>query len=100
MDAARPRLAKRVRLVVALLYATSVVSVAVWLRESPFALPMVFIALGWPFIFRLVPRNYLYGTRTPRSLWTTEDTWYRQNIITGVFLVGVGVIWLGVVAIR
>jgi hypothetical protein len=50
--------------------------------------------------FRLVPRNYLYGTRTSRSLWTTEEVWYRQNVITGVFMVGIGVTWLVVLGLR
>lgn len=26
-------------------------------------------ALGLPLVFRLVPRNYLYGTRTARVIW-------------------------------
>ena len=100
MDADRPAASKHVRLVLALVYATGVCAIAVWLKGSPLTLPMVFIALGWPLILRLVPRNYLYGTRSPRSLWTTDEAWYRQNVITGVFMVAVGVIWLGVVALR
>lgn len=38
--------------------------------------------------------------RTPRTLLTTHDTWYRQNVITGVVMTLVGVVWLVVVAIR
>jgi hypothetical protein len=41
-----------------------------------------------------------HGTRTSRSLWTTEEVWYRQNVITGVFTVGIGVIWLVVLGLR
>jgi hypothetical protein len=40
------------------------------------------------------------GMRSPRTLWTTEETWYRQNVITGVVMVTVGIVWLAVVAAR
>ena len=62
--------------------------------------PILLIALGLPLIFRLVPRNWLYGTRTLRTLRGPEETWYRQNIITGVAMVLIGVIWGVVVAAR
>ena len=89
------------RLTVGLVYATSALTVALWmLPNSAATLPLLFIALGLPLLLRLVPRNYLYGTRTARSLWTTEEIWYRQNVITGVFMVGVGVIWLVVLGHR
>lgn len=92
---------KRLQLLAALLYATVAVWGMVWLRgKSAATVPLVMIALGVPLIFRLVPRNYLYGMRSARSLWTTEDTWYRQNVITGVVLVLGGVIWLAVLALR
>jgi hypothetical protein len=92
---------KRGRLIVALVYATSLVGVAVWLLpKSPAIGPMLMVALGLPLVFRLVPRNYLYGMRSPRTLWTTEDAWYRQNVITGVVMVGIGVVWLLVVTAR
>jgi nitroreductase len=87
----------KLRLAIALIGAT----LLVWsLPESRLRTPIMLIALGLPLIFRLVPRNWLYGMRTPRTLWTTEETWYRQNIITGVAMVGVGVVWLGVLALR
>lgn len=100
MDA-HPVAGKWVRLIGALAYATLTLTVAVWMfPKSAATLPVLFIALGLPLLFRLVPRNYLYGTRTRRSLWTTEEIWYRQNVITGVFMVGLGVIWLIVLALR
>src|SRR5687768_16441397 len=100
MDA-RPVAGKWMRLIGALVYAMSTVAVALWmLPKSAATLPLLFIALGLPLVFRLVPRNYVYGTRTPRSLWTTEEIWYRQNLITGVFMVGIGVVWLVVVGLR
>lgn len=96
-DVTRLLRSKPVRLVVVLLYATALV----WLLpESSVRGPILFIALGLPLVFRLVPRNILYGARTPRTLLTTETTWYRQNVITGVAMVLVGVVWIGVLAIR
>lgn len=62
--------------------------------------PILLIALGLPLIFRLVPRNLLYGTRTLRTLRGPEETWYRQNVITGVAMVLIGVIWSVVIAAR
>jgi len=86
---------KRVRLIAAVVYATSLVALALWLLPKWSATsPMLLIALGLPLVFRLVPRNYLYGMRSPRTLWTTDDSWYRQNVITGVVMVGIGVVWL------
>jgi hypothetical protein len=100
MDARIAR-GKRVRLIAALIYATSLLGLAVWLLlKSSATEPILMIALGLPLIFRLVPRNYLYGMRSPRTLWTTEETWYRQNVITGVVMVTVGIVWLVVVAAR
>jgi hypothetical protein len=91
----------RVRLVVAYAYAAAVCAVATWLLQRKAALvPLVFIALGLPLVFRLVPRNYLYGMRSPRTLWTTEETWYLQNVITGLAMVAIGMIWLIVLAVR
>ena|SRR5688572_20002507 len=91
---------KRLHLVAALLYATVVSAGIIWaLGKSAVTTPLMMIALGAPLIFRLVPRNYLYGMRFPRTLWTTEETWYRQNTITGVAMVLIGVVWLAVLAL-
>lgn len=96
-DVARLPLSKPVQLVLVLLYATALV----WLLpESSVRGPILFIALGLPLVFRLVPRNILYGARTQRALLTTEASWYRQNVITGVAMVLIGVVWIGVLAIR
>ena len=92
---------KRLQLVAAVLYATVVGVGIVWaLGKSAATTPVIMIALGAPLILRLVPRNYLYGMRVPRTLWTTEETWYRQNTITGVAMVLIGVVWLAVLAVR
>lgn len=86
----------QVRIGVALLY----VLLLLWLiPRTPARPPLLLIALGLPLIFRLVPRNYLYGMRTLRTLRGSEETWYRQNIITGVALVAGGVVWLGVLVL-
>ena len=86
-----------VGLAVALGYA----SLVVWLAlKTDIAGPLLMVALGLPLVFRLVPRNWLYGTRTWRTLRGTEETWYRQNVITGVVMVIVGVVWSVVLATR
>ena len=93
--------AKHVRLATAYAYAAAVCALATWLLPRKAALvPLVFIALGLPLVFRLVPRNYLYGMRSPRTLWTTEETWYVQNVITGLAMVAIGTVWLIVLAVR
>jgi uncharacterized protein (DUF486 family) len=92
---------KTARLVSSLVYSTGVIAAAMWFGlRKPVTVPLMMISLGLPLIFRLVPRNYLYGMRSPRTLWTTEEIWYRQNVITGVVMVVFGVIWLGVLAVR
>lgn len=45
-------------------------------------------------------RLRLYGMRSPRTLWTTDETWYRQNLITGVVMIGVGIAWIAVIGAR
>ena len=88
---------KPLRLVLAVLYSTLVVWLAV---RTQAGLPVLCIALGLPLVFRLVPRNWIYGMRTPGTMFTSEEKWYRQNVITGVVLVIVGTVWLVVLAAR
>lgn len=91
----RPVLTKRMRMVAALSYAMAVAGLLLWgLPRTGATMPVILILLGLPLIFRMVPRNYLYGMRSARTLWTTEETWYRQNTITGVVMVGTGILWL------
>lgn len=97
MDAYRIVRSKHLRLVVALAYATLFV---VFMPRTPAGVPLLMIALGIPLIFRLVPRNWLYGQRDWRTLRGPEETWYRQNTITGVVLVAIGIVWLVVLALR
>jgi hypothetical protein len=97
MDANRIVRSKPLRLVVALTYAT----LLVWLMpRTAYAIPVLLIALGLPLIFRLVPRNWFYGQRDWRTLRGSEETWYRQNTITGVAMTLIGVVWLAVLAVR
>ncbi len=44
-------------------------------------------------------RSAAYGMRTRYTLSGSDETWYRQNIITGVALVAGGVVWLVVLAL-
>jgi len=99
MDAhsGRPWASKPARLAVVMAYA----AVMIWLApKGPMRGPALLITLGLPFVFRLVPRNWLYGLRTPHTMRTTEETWYRQNLITGVAMVLAGAIWMVVIALR
>ena len=75
--------------------------VRLWLvpEKAAWAKPALLIALGLPLIFRLVPKNWLYGMRTPYTLRGSDETWYRQNLISGVALVLVGAVWLAKLAI-
>ena len=96
----RSRASKRLRIAVWLAYGLAIIWVAAAFEESAARTPLVFIAVGLPLVFRLVPRNWFYGMRTPRTMLTTDDTWYRQNVITGVALVSVGTVWAAVLAAR
>ncbi|MEQ1867392.1 MAG: SdpI family protein [Micropepsaceae bacterium] len=88
---------RRVRLVVAVLYP---VLLMVFAPRALATAPLLFIALGLPLVFRLVPRNWLYGMRTPHTLRGSEETWYIQNTITGWAMVIIGLGWLTILAFR
>jgi hypothetical protein len=89
------------RVVVSVIYAIAVVGAALWFgARRPATIPLAAIALGLPLVFKLVPRNRLYGLRTPRTLRSDEATWYRQNTIGGIVMVTVGIVWLVVIAVR
>jgi hypothetical protein len=89
-----------IRWVLACAYAAAVALLALSWARSPVAIPLMLMALGWPLVFRLVPRNYVYGYRTTRTLFTNSDAWYRENVIAGLVMVAIGVVWLLVVAFR
>jgi hypothetical protein len=91
---------KPVRILAAVLYVSAACLLAVWQEKSPATVPALMIALGLPLAFRLVPRNYVYGMRSRRALYGTDETWYLQNVITGVAMVLAGVVWLVVLAVR
>lgn len=97
MDVNRIVKSKNLRHVVALTYATLLL---VYMPRNAFTAPFLFIALGIPLIFRLVPRNLFWGQRTLRTLKGPEEHWYRQNVITGVAMTFIGIVWLIVLAVR
>ena len=49
--------------------------VAVWwaLPDGPIKKPIMLAVLGVPLAFGFVPRNYLYGLRTARTLRSSDD---------------------------
>ena len=55
--------------------------------------PIVLIIAALPMTLGLVPRNWLYGMRTPYSM-SSEGAWYRQNVIGGMALLLWGLVWL------
>jgi hypothetical protein len=67
----------------------------VWLiPESSLKAPLLLAVLGAPLALGWVPRNWVYGMRTPRTLRGPESAWYMQNRITGVAMIVVGAVWL------
>jgi hypothetical protein len=97
MDANRLVRSKPLRLVVFLAYAGLLL---VYTPRNAVTVPVLMIALGLPLAFRLVPRNLFYGQRDWRTLRGREETWYMQNVITGVAMVLIGSVWLAVLAVR
>jgi hypothetical protein len=63
--ATAPLAPKWIRPALALVYASALV----WMPRSDATARILLIAPGWPLIFRLVPRNWLYGMRTPHTLF-------------------------------
>jgi hypothetical protein len=94
MDATRHNPSNRFRLVVAIAYAIAVIVVLTLTVPRGTGVPAVLIALSVLLIFRRVPRNWIYGLRTPRTLRGTDETWYRQNAIAGMVGTAIGVVWL------
>jgi len=65
-----------------------------WLvSESPFRMPILLVVLGVPLLLGVVPRNRIYGMRSCYAL-SSDERWYRQNVITGVAMLAVGAIWM------
>jgi uncharacterized membrane protein len=57
------------------------------MNERPFLIPALLIAAAAvPLILGLVPRNRLYGVRTPRTL-SADRIWYPANRLGGVAVV-------------
>ena len=55
--------------------------------------PIVLMIAALPMILGLLPRNWLYGMRTPYSM-SSDGAWYRQNVIGGIALLVWGLVWL------
>src|SRR5262245_55352891 len=88
----------KVRIVLALMWAFLLLSLVP--EKAPGSIPAMMIGLGLPLAFGLVPRNWLYGMRAPYTMRGPEEIWYRQNVISGVVLVGIGIVWLTKLAIQ
>ncbi len=88
------------RVIGASVYALAVTAAGLLWLPVRLAAPVLLILVSLPLLFRLVPRNLMYGWRTPRTLLTTEEVWYRQNVIAGAVMVLAGVVWLAALAMR
>lgn len=63
---------------------------------QPFSIPAILIAiLSLPLIVGLIPRNRVYGVRTPNTL-STDERWYRANRFGGCALVLASAVYLAV----
>jgi hypothetical protein len=51
------------------------------------------IALAIPTILELVPRNRIYGFRTPYTM-SSDAVWYRANRLSGFAFLVAGLFWL------
>ena len=56
-------------------------------------LPALLMVLAIPLMLGIVPRNWFYGVRTPRTL-RSDANWYPANRICGIILFAVGAVWL------
>ena len=59
--------------------------------DSP--VPVVVIVLSIPLILGIVPPNYLYGFRIPRTM-ASADAWYPANRVSGIAMALAGLIWV------
>jgi uncharacterized membrane protein len=55
--------------------------------------PILIILVSVPLIFEWIPRNGLYGFRTPRTL-ESDAVWYPANKNAGILFTSAGVMWL------
>lgn len=56
-------------------------------------IPVVILLLAVPQILGMVPRNNIYGLRTPRTL-SSDLVWYPANRTAGIFMALAAVVWL------
>ena len=55
--------------------------------------PALITALAIPTILELVPRNPLYGFRTPYTM-SSDAVWYRANRLSGFAFLVAGLFWM------
>jgi uncharacterized membrane protein len=58
-----------------------------------FVVPALLRLLSIPMILEWVPRNRIYGFRTPYTL-SSDALWYRANRASGMTLPAAGAFWL------
>lgn len=62
--------------------------------EQPFIIPScIFILIAIPLILGIVPRNKIYGIRTPKTL-SDDIIWFRANRFAGIYILISGIVYI------
>jgi uncharacterized membrane protein len=54
-------------------------------------IPVAAIVMSVPLILAKIPRNGLYGFRTPKTM-SSDEMWYRTNKLGGKYLLAAGAV--------
>jgi uncharacterized membrane protein len=70
------------------------------MMAQPFLIPAVLlVVVALPLVLGLLPRNRLYGVRTPKTL-SDDRVWYRVNRVAGLALLSSSGVYGAVAALR
>ena len=58
--------------------------------------PLVILSVSVPLVFKLIPRNGMYGFRV-RETMTSDSVWYAANQVSGIALVVASLIWIAAI---
>jgi len=60
---------------------------------NPIIAPAIILLLAIPLFFKMIPRNPIFGLRTPATM-SSEKKWYSANRIVGAGAVAGASLWL------
>lgn len=69
------------------------------MQYLPVLVSGLMIALAIPMILKKVPRNPLYGFRTPHTM-SSDEVWYEANRIAGWDLLVAGAVTLAILGLQ